>query len=283
VAAAISVTFKWIVIYLGVRHSVLKPKLYPIVFVGTDFFSIVIQAVGGAIAATATGGNPDAKLLDVGNALLVAGVAFQGTCSLARERCDRWSSAANMTFCGGLMMIYWWRYRSAEKRGEAHKPRKASTVSETNDMNGEPVNPETSVGADIPDEVEVSPTRFRLFIYALLTAYIAVLVRCIYRCVPIRMTDVGRILIPSVYQRWRSAGVALSCRTRHCSWFSMEREFSSTCFNRYHAEPLRMIAYSVFILCALHPAFFFPILSKPKKARTGRSWLSRRSQTDIEK
>jgi hypothetical protein len=183
VAAAISVTFKWIVIYLGVRHSVLKPKLYPIVFVGTDFFSIVIQAVGGAIAATATGGNPDAKLLDVGNALLVAGVAFQGTCSLARERCDRWSSAANMTFCGGLMMIYWWRYRSAEKRGEAHKPRKASTVSETNDMNGEPVNPETSVGADIPDEVEVSPTRFRLFIYALLTAYIAVLVRCIYRYV----------------------------------------------------------------------------------------------------
>jgi hypothetical protein len=78
VAAAISVTFKWIVIYLGARHSVLKPKLYPIVFVGTDFFSIVIQAVGGAIAATATGGKTNGKLLDVGNALLVAGVAFQG-------------------------------------------------------------------------------------------------------------------------------------------------------------------------------------------------------------
>lgn len=79
VAAAISITFKWIVIYLGARHSLIKPKLYPPIFVGTDLLSIVIQAIGGAIAATGTGGDGDSKLLDVGNALLVAGVAFQGS------------------------------------------------------------------------------------------------------------------------------------------------------------------------------------------------------------
>lgn len=39
VAAAISVTFKWIVVQEGVQWSVLKPKWYPWVFVGTDFLS----------------------------------------------------------------------------------------------------------------------------------------------------------------------------------------------------------------------------------------------------
>jgi hypothetical protein len=78
VAAAISVTFKWIVIHKGVKYSVLRPSLYPWIFVGLDFFSIIIQAVGGAISATATGGETNTKLLDVGSDLLVAGVAFQG-------------------------------------------------------------------------------------------------------------------------------------------------------------------------------------------------------------
>jgi hypothetical protein len=78
VAAAISVTFKWIVIQKGVKYSLLRPNLYPWFFVGLDFFSIVIQAIGGAISATATGGETNAKLLDVGSDLLVAGVAFQG-------------------------------------------------------------------------------------------------------------------------------------------------------------------------------------------------------------
>jgi hypothetical protein len=77
VAAAISVTFKWIVIKKGVKYSVLRPNLYPWIFVGTDFLSIIIQAIGGAISATATGGETNAKLLDVGSDLLVAGVAFQ--------------------------------------------------------------------------------------------------------------------------------------------------------------------------------------------------------------
>jgi hypothetical protein len=77
VAAAISVTFKWIVIQKGVKYSILRPNLYPWIFVGTDFLSIIIQAIGGAISATATGGETNTKLLDVGSDLLVAGVAFQ--------------------------------------------------------------------------------------------------------------------------------------------------------------------------------------------------------------
>ena len=88
VAAAISVTFKWIVIKKGVKYSVLRPNLYPWIFVGTDFLSIIIQAIGGAISATATGGETNAKLLDVGSDLLVAGVAFQVSQYLSCERGD---------------------------------------------------------------------------------------------------------------------------------------------------------------------------------------------------
>ena len=140
VAAAISVTFKWIVIQQGLEYSIMKPKWYPWVFVGTDFFSIVIQGIGGGISAAATSGeNNNQSLLDTGSGLLVAGVAFQ---------------AANMAFCGGLMVIYYWRYRKGLQRKTEAGPRKISWR---------------------PD------TYFKKYLWAITVAYIAVLIRCIYR------------------------------------------------------------------------------------------------------
>jgi hypothetical protein len=144
VAAAISVTFKWIVVQEGVKYSLIKPKWYPWVFVGTDFFSIVIQAAGGGVSAAATGGDEtNQQLVDVGSGLLVAGVAFQ---------------AANMAFCGGLMVIYYWRYL----KGEAATKRELDSSHERK-------------STWKPD------TKFKKYLWAIIVAYVAVLIRCIYR------------------------------------------------------------------------------------------------------
>lgn len=157
VAAAISVTFKWIVIYLDPRYSVLRPRWYPWVFVGTDFISIIIQAVGGAVSASATSGDtPNQALLDVGSGLLVAGVAFQ---------------AANMAFCGGLMVIYWWRYRKGEKRGDVIRgARDEGVLSSRQDHEQERQASKVWPESD-----------FQKYLYAIIIAYIAILIRCIYR------------------------------------------------------------------------------------------------------
>lgn len=150
VAASISVTFKWIVLYLDPKYSVLKPKWYPWVFVGTDFISIIIQAVGGAISAGATSGStPNQKLLDLGSGLLIAGVAFQ---------------AANMAFCGGLMLIYWLRYRKGLQRGDI--------------MQG--LEMDTGEGEAVASNFW-PVTKFQKYLYAIIIAYCAILIRCIYR------------------------------------------------------------------------------------------------------
>jgi hypothetical protein len=161
VAAAISVTFKWIVIHKGVKYSVLRPNLYPWIFLGLDVVSLVLQAIGGAVSATATGGETNEQLLDIGSDLLVAGVAFQ---------------AANMAFCGMFMVIYWWRYRQASKRGELDE-RKESVSSDGIDASGDPTTQHDHDSTTAQKEKR----KLTLFIYALLLAYVTILIRCIYR------------------------------------------------------------------------------------------------------
>jgi hypothetical protein len=91
IAAALSITFKHMVIYYGPGASVLKPRLYPWIFLGTDVVSIVIQVVGAAMSSS-----DDASTVDTATIILTLGVAFQ---------------AANMLFCGSLMFLYWFRLR----------------------------------------------------------------------------------------------------------------------------------------------------------------------------
>ncbi|EGU88774.1 hypothetical protein FOXB_00696 [Fusarium oxysporum f. sp. conglutinans Fo5176] len=63
IAAAISVTFKHLVIYYGSQWSPIRPRWYPWIFVGSDVISILIQAVGCAFAAMASSGDKkDAKI-----------------------------------------------------------------------------------------------------------------------------------------------------------------------------------------------------------------------------
>ena len=153
----------------------MRASWYPWVFVGTDFFSIVIQAVGGAVSATATGGSTvNSSLLDVGSGLLTAGVAFQ---------------AANMAFCGGLMVIYWWRYRKdaggRAERAQLEETRRSSEAT-VEGQSGSEVTPEsTEEPTKKTPQYNMGPPPkagdLKKFIWALLVAYIAVLIRCIYR------------------------------------------------------------------------------------------------------
>jgi hypothetical protein len=71
-AGGIYLTLKYLVLHFGQEYSRLQPGLYTWIFVGCDALSIVIQAIGGAIAASTTG-----HLLDTGNSLMMAGIAVQ--------------------------------------------------------------------------------------------------------------------------------------------------------------------------------------------------------------
>ncbi|KAL2208323.1 RTA1-domain-containing protein [Sarocladium strictum] len=98
VAAAISLTFKHLVIWHGPEFSLMKPRLYPVVFVGSDVVSILIQSAGGGIAAAAD----TPEMSDIGANMLLAGVTFQ---------------VVNMIFCGLLILAYAWRRKKALSEG----------------------------------------------------------------------------------------------------------------------------------------------------------------------
>lgn len=144
VAAAIYLTLKHFVLYCGPEHSLLKARLYPWVFIGCDFGSIVLQAVGGGMAAA--GGTTSKKLIDGGNNLIVAGIAFQ---------------VVTMTVCGGLVLIYIWRYRKAKSALESHN--------------------EKSTYHHDKDQGVVNLGKIKLFAAMVVLAYVTVLIRCIYR------------------------------------------------------------------------------------------------------
>ncbi|CCF38957.1 RTA1 like protein [Colletotrichum higginsianum] len=153
VAAAISVTFKHLVIWYGAQWSVLRPSLYPWVFVGTDFLSIFIQVAGGAITAANASGSSSESMAKAGEKLVVGGVAFQ---------------VANMVCCGLLMLVYIVRRRSGLARGDRlHED--ASLIN----SDGQSLSRATAT--------EEEAGRVRKFVYALVVAYIAILVRCSYR------------------------------------------------------------------------------------------------------
>ena len=155
IAASISLTFKHLVLYYGPEHSMIRPRLYPWVFVGSDFVSIVIQGMGGAIAAASSGSdNPDPEKAELGSNLLIAGVSFQ---------------VVNMVVCGGIMMVYVHRYRAARN------PAGRLGSSDTTVTYHSGACPESSVRTPRQD------LQAKRFIWAITAAYIAIIIRCIYR------------------------------------------------------------------------------------------------------
>jgi len=73
-AAGFYLSIKHIILYLGKESSRLAPRWYTWAFIGCDIVSILTQAAGGGIASAATQGD---NLLDIGNGLIMAGIAFQ--------------------------------------------------------------------------------------------------------------------------------------------------------------------------------------------------------------
>ena len=144
-AAGIYLTLKHMVLYCGPEHSKLKPRLYPWIFIGCDFGSIVLQALGGGIAAAAGNRDSDPKLLDAGNGLIVAGIAFQ---------------VATMSVAGLFMLDFFRRFRRARK---SFSPNGDGSEWEKNSA-------KPSVRRN-----------FRIFCYSIAFAYVAIITRCIYR------------------------------------------------------------------------------------------------------
>ncbi|CAN9349523.1 unnamed protein product [Alternaria alternata] len=144
VAAGIYLTLKHFVLYCGPQHSLLKARLYPWIFIGCDFGSIVLQACGGGMAAA--GGTTNKKLIDGGNNLIVAGIAFQ---------------VVTMAVCGGLVLVYIFRYRKARKH--------QATIGEKSSYE---MDKETGA---------VKLAKIKLFGWIVVLAYTTVLIRCIYR------------------------------------------------------------------------------------------------------
>ncbi|OLN86956.1 Uncharacterized protein C17G6.02c 2 [Colletotrichum chlorophyti] len=203
VAASISVTFKHLVLRYGAEYSLLRPSLYPWVFVGTDFLSIVIQSVGGSVAAFATsGGEGSETLSNVSSALLVAGVVFQ---------------VVNMVVCGGLMVIYAWRYR----RGRPSRPVGSALEEESSEVGVRSTRGEKGRGGD--------EGRLRIFMWAITIAYVAIIIRCIYR-------------VPEMAGGWGSD--------------LMQNEVTFLILDG------AMILLAVLLLTVFHPAYFFPTLGK---------------------
>ncbi|WEW61466.1 hypothetical protein PRK78_006956 [Emydomyces testavorans] len=75
VAAAIYLTLKHIVLFLGSEYSRIAARLYTWIFISCDVCSLVLQAIGGGVAAAA--GRSDKAKLDIGNRVIITGIAFQ--------------------------------------------------------------------------------------------------------------------------------------------------------------------------------------------------------------
>ncbi|KAK3329276.1 RTA1 like protein-domain-containing protein [Apodospora peruviana] len=128
-------TLKHVVAAINPSLSRVPPRVYPLFFVPADFSCLVIQAIGGGIAAAA--GRDKYSLLQHGNRVIIAGIVLQ---------------VVVLGVFGALSGLY---------LVQARRWIKSDTTGERG-----------SLWYD---------GRFRLFLYAMMGAYAALLIRCIYR------------------------------------------------------------------------------------------------------
>ncbi|KAI2467176.1 RTA1-domain-containing protein [Annulohypoxylon bovei var. microspora] len=145
ICISIYLTLKHVTLSLNPSLSRLRPRLYPLIFVPADVSCLILQAIGGSLAASAGYTHPE--LLVSGDRVIIAGIALQcvvlgGFGAMVVDyylRVKRWVASVEGAGAGEL----------AEGDGQA--------LATWNDG------------------------KFRMFVYAVAGAYAGILIRCIYR------------------------------------------------------------------------------------------------------
>lgn len=141
IAGGLYLTFKHLIRYLGPEYSRLKPELYTWIFIGCDLISIILQAVGGGVSASASKGSANFQnILNIGNRTIIAGIAFQ---------------VATMGVCGLFALDFAFRYW-----------RHTKTSTTTGGTRSHPFH---------------GNNKALVFCGAVVLAFVLVLIRCIYR------------------------------------------------------------------------------------------------------
>lgn len=167
-AACIYLTLKHVVRYCGEQYSRLRPVRYTWFFIGGDFGSIVLQAIGGGVASA---GDDNNNVAETGNHLIIAGIAFQ---------------VVVMVICALVIGEFYWRLKNQRpvKRRQAATKENLPSPAGSGDEEVAPAPVEKR-----PSEISVSKNaggpgvdkKFKIFIWAIAFAFITILTRCIYR------------------------------------------------------------------------------------------------------
>lgn len=166
IAAAVSVTFKHIIMYCGPEHSMLRPRFVPLLMIGTDFIGIIIQFIGAGILAMAvTADVMDKDRVDLGDNIIIFGVAFQ---------------VFIMIVCGAYMVHYWLRVKKATavlaKRVEPQTYEMEAAAAPGYEM--PPVSAHEEHKRAGESKVVI---KFRQFCWAIVFSFVTIFVRCVYR------------------------------------------------------------------------------------------------------
>lgn len=168
-AACIYLTLKHVVRYCGEQYSRLRPVLYTWCFIGGDFGSIILQAIGGGVAAA--GGHDKPKVAETGDHLIIAGIAFQ---------------VVVMAICALIIAEFYWRLRNDRPIKNKLAAAKAGSPSPTGSGDEEVAQAPLE---KTRSEVSVSKNaggpgvdrRFKIFMLAVGFAFVTIITRCIYR------------------------------------------------------------------------------------------------------
>jgi len=189
-SAAIYLTLKHIVLTFGPEYGVVKPRFYTYIFIGGDVISLILQAIGGGMAATA---GDDQKKQDLGTDIMIAGIVWQVITLLV------------FGICAGWYVVK--RHRAA-KQGHRLSEQARRTIKDL---------------------------KFRLFAVGVVTAFLAVFLRCVYR-------------IAEMAQGWAN---------------EIQRDEIS-----YMVFEGAMIAYATMVQTVFHPGYCFPQLTGRGRERS---------------
>jgi len=168
-AACIYLTLKYVTRYCGEQYSRLKPRLYTWYFIGGDFGSIVLQAIGGGTAAA--GGHQHPKVANTGDHIIVAGIAFQ---------------LVVMSIAAAFIAEFYWRLKHnkpfmTKSQVAPSPPASANNFSDQEKAAGHGIVPNEELAVAQASGGPGVDTKFKIFIAAIAFAFLAIFIRCIYR------------------------------------------------------------------------------------------------------